>query len=73
MPAPMSNEDREYMQQQTGITDRQAEETPWRGLPHEHRVRILLGWITLFTGIVAAATVANFIAGLVLLNAGHSY
>lgn len=73
MPAPMSDEDHEYMRQQTGVTDRQAEETPWRGLPHEHRVRILLGWIVLFTGILAAATVTNLIAGFVLFKTGHSY
>jgi len=33
---------------------------------HEAQVRTLLGWITLFTGIVAAATVANFIASVVI-------
>jgi hypothetical protein len=60
MSAPMSDEDRQYMQQMTGAAP--ARPTP----THEAQVRTLLGWITLFTGIVAAATVANFIASVVI-------
>lgn len=33
---------------------------------HEQLVQSRLGWIMLFTGIVAAATVANFIAGVII-------
>ncbi|GEM_PF-4458740 len=61
MSEPMSAEDREYMQRMTGAPTSTA---PNR--THEQRVRMLLGWIVAFTGIVAAATVANFISGVVL-------
>lgn len=69
MSAPMSDEDRAYMQQQTG----QSSISPkWQGRTHEDKVRTMLGWITLFTGIVAAATVANFIMGVIVGAAAAS-
>lgn len=73
----MSSEDREYMLRQTGripqdrpvpqmtpeAIDRAAQA---RQRTHEQKVRTLLGCIAVFTGIVAVATVANFISGVIL-------
>lgn len=38
----------------------------WPTLTHEDRVRVLLGWIVTFTGIVALATVLSLVTGVVL-------
>lgn len=57
----MSAEDRAYMEAQTGRGS-----TPQPTRTHEQRVRVLLGWIVAFTGIVAVATVLNVISGFVL-------
>lgn len=64
MSAPMSEEDREYMQRMTG----QRAASQQQGRTHEQKVRLMLGLITLFTGIVAAATVADFISGVILTS-----
>lgn len=65
----MSAEDRAFMETQTGRSS-----TSKRTRTHEERVRVMLGWIVLFTGIVAVATVASFISGVVLaLNAAQPY
>lgn len=47
----------------------------WARRSHEQRVRLLLGWITAFTGIAAAALVTSvvqsIIASVTLANALH--
>ena len=66
---PMSSADRAYMEAQTG---RSSTAKPTR--THEERVRVLLGWIVLFTGIVAVAVVTNMIIGFVaVMQATTSY
>lgn len=37
----------------------------WVRRPHEERVRLMLGWIVVFTGIIAVSTVVTLVQSII--------
>lgn len=64
---PMAPADRAYMRQQTGAG------APWWGSKTDaEKLRVLVGWTMVFTGIVAASVVTSAILGLVAAVAANT-
>lgn len=63
MTEPMSAEDRAYMHSQTGAGVSRS--SWWDSKTDAAKMRVLVGWTMVFTGIVAAAVVTNMVVGFV--------